>query len=348
MASYWKGPVKATPDYRNILKVLRREKPSRPTLFEFFLNGTINKLIAGPEAAARVDAGEIDWMGLAVLAYRNAGYDYANVQGSAFTFPREERHREKSISLNEAPVITDRASLNKYPWPDPDVADYTRLDTYAKLLADGMKLIVWGPGGVLENVISLTGYDNLCFMLIDDPALVQELFDAVGSRFVRYYQRCISPPAVCAMISNDDWGFKSQTMISPADMRKYVFPWHTRIVDVGHKAGKPVILHSCGNLKEVMDDIIDDMKYDAKHSYEDTIQPVEQAYEQYGRRIAILGGIDVDFVCRSTPDQVYTRSKEVIARTGCRGYALGTGNSVPEYVPQENYFAMIAAANEGK
>ena len=30
------------------------------------------------------------------------------------------------------------------------------------------------------------------------------------------------------------------------------------------------------------------------------------------------------------------------ARAG--GYALGTGNSVPEYVPDANYFAMISAA----
>jgi uroporphyrinogen decarboxylase len=91
-----------------------------------------------------------------------------------------------------------------------------------------------------------------------------------------------------------------------------------------------------------MDDVIDDMRYDGKHSYEDTIQPVESAYDQYSRRIAILGGIDVDFVCRSTPEAVYERSMNMLKRR--RSYALGTGNSVPEYVPDRNYFAMIRAA----
>ena len=47
--------------------------------------------------------------------------------------------------------------------------------------------------------------------------------------------------------------------------------------------------------------LIDEMGYDGKHSYEDTIEPVEEAYERYHRRIAILGGIDVNFVCRATP-----------------------------------------------
>jgi uroporphyrinogen decarboxylase len=97
----------------------------------------------------------------------------------------------------------------------------------------------------------------------------------------------------------------------------------------------------------VIDDIVDDMQFDARHSYEDTIWPVEEAYESLHQRIAILGGIDVDFICRSTPEAVYERSKAMLLKTkGRGGYALGTGNSVPEYVPDEGYFAMIRAALE--
>jgi len=74
---------------------------------------------------------------------------------------------------------------------------------------------------------------------------------------------------------------------------------------------------------------------------------VEDAYERWGGRIAILGGIDVDFVCRSTPEQIRERSRAMLKRAQKRGgYALGTGNSVPEYVPDENYLAMISVVNE--
>jgi uroporphyrinogen decarboxylase len=91
-----------------------------------------------------------------------------------------------------------------------------------------------------------------------------------------------------------------------------------------------------------MDDIIDDMKYDAKHSFEDAIIPIEQAYEKWGGRISLLGGIDVDFMCRSNPEQIRRRCQAMLAKTSnSGGYALGTGNSVPEYVPYENYLAMI-------
>ena len=96
-----------------------------------------------------------------------------------------------------------------------------------------------------------------------------------------------------------------------------------------------------------MDEIIDDLGFDGKHSFEDKICPVEQAYERWGSRIAILGGIDLDFMCRSDPAAITARSKAILERSAGRGsYALGTGNSVPEYVPDENYFAMVRAALE--
>jgi len=331
------------PNFENLLKVLRREEPDRPTLFEFSLNGTLYKQLAGPEIAnMNDDMAEVRTL---VYAFMNAGYDYVNMIVSEFGFPKKPHNQLKTRSLNDNATILDRKSFENYPWPNPDDFDYSILGKIEDILPDGMKVIVRGRGGVLENVIDLVGYDNLCYMLVDDPELVQDIFDAVGSRFVRYYEICASYESVGAIISNDDWGFKTQTMLSPEALRRYVIPWHKKIVQAAHKVGKPAILHSCGNLELVMDDIIDEIQYDGKHSYEDTILPVEEAYEKYGNRIAILGGIDVDFICRSTPEEVKKRAKAMLERAkGRGGYALGTGNSVPEYIPQENYFAMISAA----
>ena len=109
-----------------------------------------------------------------------------------------------------------------------------------------------------------------------------------------------------------------------------------------------MVLHSCGHFERILEDL-DEIGIDARHSYEDTILSVEDAYEKYHFRFAIFGGIDVDFVCRASPEAVYQRAKAMLARTASRGgYALGTGNSVPDYVPDENYFAMIRAALESR
>jgi uroporphyrinogen decarboxylase len=214
-------------------------------------------------------------------------------------------------------------------------------------MPEGMKLIFPSPDGVLENATSIVGYEALCYMILDQEKLAYAIFEAIGSRMVRFFEICAVHSVVGACIADDDWGFKTQTQFSPRDMRKFVFPWHKKIVETVHAAGKPILLHSCGHFQRIINDVIEDLKFDGRHSYEDIIMPVEEAYEKYHDRLAILGGIDMDFICRSSPQEVYRRSKAMLERSVARGsYALGTGNSVPDFVPEENYYAMIWAALE--
>ena len=70
--------------------------------------------------------------------------------------------------------------------------------------------------------------------------------------------------------------------------------------------------------------------------------PVEEAKQLFGDRMAILGGLDVDFLCRATEEEVRARTREILeACMPGGGYALGTGNSVANYIPAENYLAML-------
>ncbi len=244
------------PDFDNILRVLQRQRPARATLFEMAIDHELLAQLAGMPLRAREDrqAG----LQRQVLAFYNAGYDYAIFGEWDFGFPIAETRHAASISLNEGFVITDRASFAAYPWADPADFDYSPLEQIAAELPAGMKVISTGPYGVLENVIRLLGFENLCLLLLDDPELVRDVCDAVGSRMLKHYQLTAALPAVGACISSDDWGFKTQSMLSPADMRRYIFPWHARIVSAIHACGKPAILHSCGNLALLLEELLDD------------------------------------------------------------------------------------------
>jgi uroporphyrinogen decarboxylase len=269
-----------------MLRVLRREKPARPVLFELFLERHLVEAVTGQSWETLDDPGIRK---AHISAAAALGYDYASIRASNFGFPtRSDQHGMKTRSLNEGAVVTDWESFERYGWQDPEERYQGCLEALAPFLPGGMKFIVMGPGGVLENAIGLTGFDNLCYLLADDPALAEAIFNRVGEGIVAYYRQIAGCDSVGALISNDDWGFKTQTMLSPADMRRYVFPWHRRIVETGHAAGKPVILHSCGNLESVMEDVIE-MGYDGKHSYEDAIQPVERFYDAYRGRLAVIG-----------------------------------------------------------
>jgi uroporphyrinogen decarboxylase len=66
---------------------------------------------------------------------------------------------------------------------------------------------------------------------------------------------------------------------------------------------------------------------------------------RYGDRIAILGGVDVDVLTRATPDDLRRYVRRVIDECAPGGrYAVGSGNSIPSYVPVVNYLTMLDEA----
>jgi len=339
---------KIQPDFNNLLKILKKEKPERPTMFEFFLNDHLYETLADENAKAKPD--DLRIFRVIISAFKNAGYDYATVptwHTQTLWFKKNEVAQKSSKSLNEGFVITDEKSFEEYEWPDPNVGNYHIYERLEKEIPDGMKLIASTPGGILENAMELVGYENLCFMSLENEMLTQQIFDAIGSRLLRYYEIITQFPSVGAVICNDDWGFKTQTMLPPEMLRKYVFSWNKKFVEIIHKQNKPAILHSCGNRTEIMNDIIEDMKFDGLHSFEDIISPVETEWKKYHRQIAILGGIDMNFLAKSTPSEIKKRAGKLLELTVNEGsYALGSGNSIPEFIPYENFVAMTETVND--
>ncbi|HEY5586874.1 MAG TPA: hypothetical protein VIK78_20585 [Ruminiclostridium sp.] len=130
-------------------------------------------------------------------------------------------------------------------------------------------------------------------------------------------------------------------------MREFL-PDYTNIV----KAAKniqpnrmPLYEHSISI--NTMEDLINVAKIDAKHSNEDQIAPFPEWVNKYGDRIGNFGGIDTDHLCRKSENEIRDIVKEVIGYSvGHGGFALGSGNSIPNYVPIAGYTTMIETARE--
>jgi uroporphyrinogen decarboxylase len=241
-------------------------------------------------------------------------------------------------------VISSMGEFEAHPWPTADSVIYAGLDFLAANLPDGMKLI-GATAGVMEYTMWLMGFVPFSMSLYDDPELIAAITQRIGDIYAQVYNKMAAMPEVGAVFLGDDMGYKQGTFIRPDLMRKYIFPQQKRLVDAAHRHGKPFLLHACGQLRDVMDDLIG-IGIDGKHSYEDTHTPVVEAKRLYGDRIAILGGVDVDFLCRSSEDQVRAYTRRVLEQ--CMpggGYALGTGNSVANYIPVCNYLAMLDEGN---
>lgn len=335
------------PNFERFRKVLMLEgEPDRVPFYELFADQEIMTAILGRPVRNEQDLVEYQLL---------IGYDYvhAPLPGCGFPttgvaladdtaiIPRVKRHFDQSTMG----CIKSWADFEAYPWPNPSQFDFSPLERTVRVLPDGMKIKLL-LGHVLEDPMRLMGYADLSVALYDEPELVEAVFDRVGRLYEAAYLACAPVDAVGFLEISDDLGFKTATMFSPEMLRRYVFPWYKRYCDICHEYDKPVVLHSCGNLAEIMDDLIA-CGINAKHSYEDQIMPVQEVKARYGKHWAVLGGIDVDFLCRATEEEVRRHVRAVLdACMPGGGYALGTGNSVANYIPVRNFLAMIDVGRE--
>lgn len=322
--------VRPEPNFDRLLKVLRRQgRPDKVPLYELFVDVEIMKAITGEEFPDRASTAKF---------YYQAGYDYVPA------WPRLDMVAGSLVDTRGGYPVRDWQSFEGYVWPDAASIDYSEFEELIPVLPEGMK-IIGQRKGIFETVQELIGYQQLCYMILDNPLLVEAIFERVGRLYLAAYKGMAAIEEVGALVISDDMGFKTQTSLSPESLRRFILPWHKCLTEVAHAAGKPCILHSCGNLASIMEDIIKDVGVDAKHSYEDAILPVTDAKQRYGNRIAVLGGFDLDRLCRSNEQEIRAYTRTLIGELGSEGgYAFGSGNSIASFVPPANYLTMLDEA----
>jgi uroporphyrinogen decarboxylase len=238
-------------------------------------------------------------------------------------------------------LIASREDFERFPW------DVFRLDLERHYLAlqsalpHGMKAMLCF--NFYETVQDqFLGMTNLAFLLHDDPGLVEAVAERWGTIILDLYRRGIGRSFAGGIFHGDDFGHRTGTHISPVHLRRIFFPWLKRFAEAAHGAGKMFWIHACGNLRDVMPDLIEDVGIDAFHSTQDVIMPVTEFKRRYGDRIAVLGGVDMDKLTRLDEPLLrrYVRGILDACMPGGR-YALGSGNGIANYVPIPNVLAML-------
>ena len=348
--------VDVSPDWEGLLRCIRREgTPGRVHHIELFLDGVVREALRDEFNLADGLDGDDPFFAqkCEIRLQRFLGYDYVRVGVDGIDFPLKKSRTEDTAELRQPQgrefvdehrgLITCREDFEAYPWPDPEAASTRSLEWYSRNLPDDMCII--GSGGFAhfaEYLSWLMGYETLCFALFEDRDLVRAISERLTVIFESSIKRMLQFDRVKIIWGSDDMGFRTGPLISPEDLREFVLPGHRLMAKLSHDAGRPYLLHSCGDLSDIIEDLIEDVGIDAKHSFEDVIEPVTLAKERYGDRIALLGGIDMDFICRADELEIRTRVRETLEK--CMpggGYVLGTGNSVANYIPISNYLTML-------
>ena len=227
-----------------------------------------------------------------------------------------------------------------YAWPRIEQVDFSSVEWFEHNLPENITL--WAMVCLFQQVSYLVGFEPLCLMLYDDRELVKAITDKVSEFFLKYTEALSQFSRIGAICVGDDMGHKTGTLIKPDDLRELFIPWQKQVIDMAHAYGKLGLFHTCGQVESIMTDLIEQVGIDAKHSTQDTIEPIIISKRRWGERVALLGGVDVDFITRGTPDQVRVYTRRIIETCAPGGgFALGVGNWVADSIPLENYLAML-------
>jgi len=339
------------PDYRHILDVLYNKKPERLPLYEHHID---------PPFISKYLGREIGLEGTRPEDYENyyrvlAGF-WGDMTYDAFDYEAaicEVFPGHGAIMGGMLGPIQTRDDFEKYPWDElPDIFwnTYTpHFEAIRKTLPAGMKAFGGCGYGIFESAQDLVGFESLSVLQYTDPELFTDLFRKIGDLYVILWSGVIEKYDDLFVFyrMGDDLGFKTSTLLEPDTIRNHILPQYKRVIDLVHASGKKFLLHSCGNIFELMEDIIA-LGIDAKHSNEDEIAPFSRWIDLYSDKIGLFGGIDVNVICLNDYDTVYSKVLEDASRfrESAGGYGLGSGNSIAGYVPVEGFTAMIDAAKE--
>ncbi len=344
------------PNFERIKTAMRHEEPDRVPLVEAVVGYEIQSQFLGKTVTDADIQGQVEF-------WAKAGYDHlpltvgmmnpgeitkeSSIVGVVQKALRKSRgaDTEEIIpwKIEEGGVISSPEDYDQFPWEEAAKLDFQKFHEVQPYLPEGMRIIATS-GKIFTLTWMLLGFQNFCMSLYLQDALVAKVFQKVGEIQIAGVKRLLEIPKVGGVWIVDDLSYGSGPMIDPKFFRKYVFPWYEEIAAVCRRKGLLLFFHSDGNIWPILDDLIA-VGFQALHPIDPSCMDIRQVKEKVGKRVGILGNIDVDLLARGRPEEVRAlvqkRLRE-IAPGG--GYGLGSGNSVPNWARFENFQAMRETA----
>ncbi len=240
----------------------------------------------------------------------------------------------------KASMITTPKDLEAFPWPQPSEMDYSALDEAARLLPRSMKAICF-TGALFSCGFLLMGMENFFIGLATGDPLVPRLLERIADFQLAVVKRVLESDVVGAIWLNDDMGHRSGLLVSPKYLRQFTFPYYAEVARLAHARGLPLMLHSDGCIYEVLDDIVA-AGFNAIHPIEAEAMDIEKVREMVGPKVCLIGNVSLAYTLTcGTPADVTAEAKRLLQRMAPGGgYCISSGNSIPDYVPYENYMAL--------
>jgi len=204
-------------------------------------------------------------------------------------------------------------------WPRlrvPDIRDPRRWgDLEGARARAGDRFLLAHGISLYERVHFLRGLDNVWEDIYENPDALGRLIDLLVEMNLYAIER-YAQAGSDGYIWCDDWGLQHRLMIPPSVWREIWKPRYARVYRAAHEAGLLTFLHSCGDITEILDDLIE-IGLDVIQMDQQENMGLERLGREFGGRIAFWCPADIQAVLpRASPEEIRAYCRRMVSALG--------------------------------
>ena len=256
------------------------------------------------------------------------------------------RSVDKDIGNVEGFVLPE-PTLAGYMFPDPldrrffkDIPDKTaRQPERFRVFCLGFSLF--------ERAWTLRGMENLLYDFVDQPEFVHALFTAIADYNIAQVREALKFD-IDAVYFGDDWGQQHGLIMGKPYWDEYIKPQLRRMYGAVSQSGKFLMIHSCGDVDELFDDLIG-LGLNCFNPFQPEVMDTTALLLKYRGRLAFHGGLSTQRTLpNSTEAEVRRECRRLLEQGREGGYIFAPSHAVEGDVPLANILAFIGEAHEAR
>jgi uroporphyrinogen decarboxylase len=250
-----------------------------------------------------------------------------------------DRNIDRDIGNVEGRVLPE-PSLAGYSFPNPlDPRFFAGIDEKIAQYPDRFRVFQIGFS-LYERAWTLRGMERLMMDFIDHPDFARELFRRIADYNVAQVQEALKYD-IDAVYFGDDWGQQHGLQMGPRRWREFIYPELKRMYGIVREAGKFVMIHSCGDVDELFDDLIAAGLH-CFNPFQPEVMDIYRLLPKYRGRLAFHGGLSTQKILPfGSMNDVWKEVQRLLDLGRDGGYIFAPAHDVEGDVPLENMLAAI-------